>query len=115
MAYVAHDRPLAAEAILEGFLTRADLIAQFPEQGVTWADGLRPELRFIVYESYRIYRIDSDWFAPVNHGQGHTVFHASGWVQALHLHIHVCGAWRWEVLKTHEGRVANEVMHGRLR
>jgi len=34
--YIARDRPMAAERILEGFLERVALLTEFPEQGVAW-------------------------------------------------------------------------------
>jgi toxin ParE1/3/4 len=56
--YISQDRPMAAEGILEGFLKRVDLLAEFPEQGVAWGDPHRSDLRSILFESYRlVYRV----------------------------------------------------------
>jgi len=55
---IARDRPEAAEGILESFLERAELLAEFPEQGPVWGGGRRGDLRSIVHDSHRIvYRI----------------------------------------------------------
>lgn len=60
-AYIALDRPMAAEAILLSFLERVDLLAELPEQGAPWGDGSRGDLRQIVHETHRIvYRVDVD-------------------------------------------------------
>ncbi len=62
--YIARDRPMAAERILEGFLERVALLTEFPEQGVAWRLPSRPDLRAILHESYRvIYRIRGDEIA----------------------------------------------------
>jgi plasmid stabilization system protein ParE len=54
--YIARDRPRVAERILESFLERVELLAEFPEQGS--ALGGRSDLRAIVHESHRIvYRV----------------------------------------------------------
>ena len=59
--YIAQDRPLAAERLLDGFVKRTSLLADLPEQGAPWGRPHRSDLRAIVYESYRIvYRIRSD-------------------------------------------------------
>ena len=59
--YIAQDHPGAAERILGDFLERADLLAEFPEQGTAWGDPRRSDLRAIVFESYRVvYRIGAE-------------------------------------------------------
>ena len=56
--YIAQDRPMAADGILEGFLERVDLLAEFPDQGLAWGDPRRSDLRYIFFESYRlVYRV----------------------------------------------------------
>ena len=56
--YIARDRPRAAERILEAFLERTELLAEFPEQGTVFSSTDRPDLRSIIHESHRIvYRI----------------------------------------------------------
>jgi len=52
--YIALDRPNTAERILERFLERTELLAEFPEQGRVWGTKDRPDLRSIVHESHRI-------------------------------------------------------------
>jgi plasmid stabilization system protein ParE len=59
--YIASDRPTAAEGLLERFLERVELLAEFPEQGSVWGKGRRPDLREIIFESHRIvYRVGPD-------------------------------------------------------
>ena len=59
--YIAAERPLVAERLLDGFIERTELLAEFPEQGAPWGRPHRSDLRTIVYESYRIvYRIRPD-------------------------------------------------------
>lgn len=56
--FIAEDRPLVAERILEDLLERVQLLAQFPKQGAAWGGPRRPDLRSIIFESYRlVYRI----------------------------------------------------------
>ena len=56
--YIAEDRPMAAERTLEGFLDRVGLLAEFPDQGASCGGPQRPDLRFIIFESYRlVYRV----------------------------------------------------------
>lgn len=63
-AYVARDRPETAKRLLEGFLTRVDRLAEFPEQGRAWGDGRRADLRQIIHESHRIvYRVGEEEIA----------------------------------------------------
>lgn len=60
-AYIALDRPMAAEAILLSFLERVELLSELPEQGALWGDGSRTDLRQIVHEAHRIvYRVGVD-------------------------------------------------------
>lgn len=62
--YIARDRPGAAERILESFLERTELLAEFPEQGEVWGGHSRPDLRSIVHENHRIvYRVRVDEIA----------------------------------------------------
>ena len=59
--YIARDRPSAAEAILERFLERVDLLKEFPLQGPAWGDGRQEDLREVIVEGHRIvYRIGPD-------------------------------------------------------
>lgn len=59
--YIAQDRPLVAERLLDGFIERTRLLGEFPEQGAPWGRPHRSDLRAVVYESYRIvYRIRAD-------------------------------------------------------
>ncbi len=65
--YIAEDRPMAAERILEGFLNRAGLLAEFPDQGVSWGRPQRSDLRFIIFESYRlVYRVGAEEIAVLS-------------------------------------------------
>lgn len=65
--YIAEDRPMAAERILDGFLKRVDLLLEFPEQGAAWGTTLRSDLRFIIFESYRlIYRLSAEEIAVLS-------------------------------------------------
>jgi plasmid stabilization system protein ParE len=62
--FITQDRPSAAERILEGFLQRADLITEFPDQGAAWGDPRRSDLRSIIFEGYRlVYRVGTDEIA----------------------------------------------------
>lgn len=62
--YIARDRPGAAERILESFLERTELLAEFPEQGEVWGGESRPDLRSIVHVNHRIvYRVRVDEIA----------------------------------------------------
>lgn len=62
--YIARDRPGAAERLLESFLERTELLAEFPEQGSVWGGENRPDLRSIVHENHRIvYRVKPDEIA----------------------------------------------------
>ena len=59
--YVVRDRPQAAEALLDRLIERVDLLSDLPEQGRQWRKGVRPDLREVVFESYRIvYRVGSE-------------------------------------------------------
>jgi toxin ParE1/3/4 len=59
--YVARERPLVAERLVDGFIERTSLLAEFSEQGTPWGRPHRSDLRAIVYESYRIvYRIGAE-------------------------------------------------------
>jgi toxin ParE1/3/4 len=63
-AYVARDRPETAKRLLEGFLTRVERLAEFPEQGRVWGDGRRADLRQVLHVSYRIvYRVGEEEIA----------------------------------------------------
>jgi len=65
--YIARDRPNVAERILESFLERAELLADFPEQGLEWGGEDRPDLRSIVQENHRIvYRASPDEVAVLS-------------------------------------------------
>jgi len=59
--YIATERPGVADEILTGFVERTRLLAEFPQQGVIWGDGRRPDLRAIYHQSYRIvYRVQPE-------------------------------------------------------
>ena len=59
--YVVRDRPQAAEALLDRLIERIDLLSELPEQGRLWGEGVRPDLREVVFEPYRIvYRVGSN-------------------------------------------------------
>ena len=59
--YVAQERPLVAQRLVDGFIERTSLLAEFPEQGTPWGQPHRSDLRAIVFESYRIvYRIRAE-------------------------------------------------------
>ena len=65
--YIARDRPSTAEDLLDRFLERVELIAEFPDQGKLWGDGSRPDLRQVVFESHRIvYRVSSEEIAVLS-------------------------------------------------
>lgn len=65
--YIARDRPNAAMRILESFLERTELLADFPEQGSEWPGAGRPDLRSIVHENHRIvYRVSPDEVAVLS-------------------------------------------------
>jgi plasmid stabilization system protein ParE len=65
--FIAEDRPLAAERILEDLLERVQLLTEFPEQGTTWGAPSRPDLRSIISDSYRIvYRFRSEEIAVLS-------------------------------------------------
>lgn len=65
--FIARDRPNVAERILDGFLERADLLAEFPDQGAQWGDPRRPDLRSIIFESFRlVYRVGPDEIAVLS-------------------------------------------------
>jgi len=65
--FIARDRPRVAQRILDGFLERADLLAEFPDQGVAWGDPRRSDLRSIIFESYRVvYRVGPDEIAVLS-------------------------------------------------
>lgn len=59
--YIARERPDAAERLVESFLGRTGLLAEFPEQNPVWGGENRPDLRSIVHENHRIvYRVRPD-------------------------------------------------------
>jgi addiction module RelE/StbE family toxin len=59
--YIADDRPEAAAQILEGFIERVRMLAEFPDQGQAIAGAQRGPRRSVLYDSYRIvYRVDRD-------------------------------------------------------
>ena len=59
--YIARDRPLAAEHLVERFAERVQLLAEFPLQGPVWGAGRRRDLHEITFEGHRIvYRVTSD-------------------------------------------------------
>lgn len=65
--FIAEDRPMLAERILEGLLERVELLLEFPDQGVVWGGTPRPDLRSIVVESYRIlYRVRPEGIAVLS-------------------------------------------------
>jgi toxin ParE1/3/4 len=65
--YIARDRPNVAERILESFLARTELLADFPEQGSEWGGKERPDIRSIVHEKHRIvYRVGPDEIAVLS-------------------------------------------------
>lgn len=46
---------------------RADLLAEFPDQGAQWGDPRRPDLRSIIFESFRlVYRVGPDEIAVLS-------------------------------------------------
>jgi toxin ParE1/3/4 len=60
VAYVALDNALAAERMGNQLLDAAMSLATFPERGRIVPEFLRPNLREIVFRSYRIiYRVNS--------------------------------------------------------
>ena len=65
--YISEDRPLVAERILEDLLERVQLLSKFPEQGAPWGGPRRPDLRSIIFESYRlVYRIGAQELAVLS-------------------------------------------------
>jgi toxin ParE1/3/4 len=57
--YIVRDRPRAASGLLVSLHERVELLVEFPEQGKLWDEGARPDLREILFESYRVvYRVD---------------------------------------------------------
>jgi toxin ParE1/3/4 len=72
--FIAEDRPMRAERILESLLERVQLLTEFSEQGPVWGGPHRPDLRSIVFESYRVvYRLRPDEIAVLS--VGHTSMH----------------------------------------
>lgn len=65
--FIAEDRPMGAERILEDLLERVQLLTEFPEQGPVWGGQRRPDLRSILFESHRVvYRWRPDEIAVLS-------------------------------------------------
>jgi toxin ParE1/3/4 len=61
VSYVARHNPEAAVRLGHELIARAELLAQFPELGCRVREYNRPELRELIYRSYRIiYRLPVD-------------------------------------------------------
>jgi plasmid stabilization system protein ParE len=58
VTYIARHNPDAAERLGNALITRTEVLTQFPELGRVVPEFLRPQLRELIYRSYRIiYRI----------------------------------------------------------
>lgn len=60
-AWIAAERPDAAEKLVDGIFAAVERLREFPESGRKVPEFERPELREIIYRKYRIvYRTESD-------------------------------------------------------
>lgn len=58
--YVALDRPVAADQLIEKFFRQFELIANHPQIGALYENPLRIELRSLTVKNYVIYYLHSD-------------------------------------------------------
>ncbi len=54
VAWIAADRPVAADRLANGLFSAVERLAQFPESGREVPEFQRPGLREIIYRGYRV-------------------------------------------------------------